>query len=144
MGANDSIYGFVAADLYDGSIKALLAKLISGQATYIKDRLDPEVQDLAQKIGLYSTDQITLVPATGKLHYGIMRWAEKWLCKTICCDYMGQNNVEMANTDKYLIKYEVYRREEAQYRKEVTKEMFLNIVVRNTDRAPISVQIVRA
>jgi len=143
MGVNDSIYGFTISDIHDGSVKALLLRLISVTPSYIKDRLDPEIQDLAQKVGLYSTEQITLVPATSKLHYGIMRWAERWLCKQICLDWMGQNNVEMANTDKYLIKFEVYRREEAQQRKEVTKEMFLNIVVRNTDRSLVSVTITR-
>jgi len=143
MGANDSIYGFTITDVYDGTVKGLLIRLLVAQPAYLKTRLDPEIQDLAQKVGLYSTDQITLVPATSKLHYGIMRWAEKWMCKTICMDYMGQNNVEMANADKYLIKYEVYRREEAQYRKEVTKEMFLNTVIRNTDRALVNVTITR-
>jgi hypothetical protein len=144
MGANDSVYGFTIADVHDGSVKALLLRLLVAQPSYIKDRLDPEIKDLSQKVGLYSTDQITIVPATGQLHYGIMRWAERWLCKQVCLDWMGQNNIELANTDKYLIKYEVYRREEAQMRKEVTKEMFLNIVVRNTDRAIVSVTITRA
>jgi len=144
MGANDSIYGVTAADLYDGTAKGLLALLATVTPAYIKNRVDPEIEDLAQKVGLYSSAQITLVPATSKLHYGIHRWAIAWLTMTLFLDYMGQNNVEMTNADKYLIKYEIYRVREAQLRKEVTKEMFLNIVVRNTDRALVSVTITRA
>ena len=138
-----SAYNISASDLYDGTAKALLAKLLAGQSTYIEDRLDMEIKDLAQCVGLYSTQQITL-NSDGKLHYGIVRWAIAWLTKTIFLDYIGQNNVEVYNTDKYAYKYEIYRREETEYRKKVTKEMFLNIVVRNTDRSPISNIITRS
>jgi hypothetical protein len=138
-----SIYGITAADIYDGTIKGVLAHLLIGQPTYIEDRVDLEIKDLAQRVGLYSTDQITPIPATGKLHYGIHRWAVSWLIKTILLDYIGQNNIENAGNDKYAYKYELYRREETELRKGVTKEMFLNIVVRNTDRSPIANIITR-
>ena len=131
-----SIYNITASDLYDGTAKGVLAHLLVGQPTYIEDRLDPEIKDLAQKVGLYTSAQITL-NSDNKLHYGIVRWAIAWLTKTIFLDYIGQNNVETSNADKYLIKYDIYKREESEYRKGVTKEMFLNIVVRNTDRSPI-------
>jgi hypothetical protein len=95
------------------------------------DRIDAEIEDLAQRVGLYSVAQIVT-----PLHYGIIRWAQAWLTMTICLENIGQNNVEVAGDEKYAFKYDMYRKQEATLREKVTKEMFLAIVIRNTDRAP--------
>lgn len=102
------------------------------------DRVDAEINDLSQKVGLYSYTNI-IVP----LHYGIKRWAATWLSMTLFLEAMGVNNVEMGANDKYAYKYEYYRKLEGELRKNVTKEMFINAVIVNTDRAPTQSRIVR-
>ena len=139
--ADTSIYGITVSDFYDGTVKDLLSILIATTASYIKDRLDPEIRDLAQTLGIYDSTLIVLDSTTNKLHYGINKWAVAWLSKTIFLDYTGQAD-DMAQ-DKYLVKYEQYRREEAALRNNVTKEMFLDTVADDDDRSAFSGIIIR-
>ena len=137
--ADASIYGITIADFYDGTVVDLLTALLATTPTYIKTRLDPEIEDLAETLGIYTVTDITLT--SGKLHYGIRSWAVAWLSKSLFLDYTGQAD-DMAQ-DKYLVKYEQYRREESALRNNVTKEMFLATVADDSDRSAFSGIILR-
>lgn len=69
--------------------------------------VNEEIIDLAERKGVRNTSDIK----TNPLHYKIKRYGIVFLLMRLYQDKMGVNNVELADMEKYVIKYNVYKRE---------------------------------
>lgn len=124
-----------AADITDTVITSLATELTAKLLLS-----DAAVEDLAErKEDLAATDI-----ETAPVHYMLKKWAAAWVCREICLDKMGVNNVEFSADDKYKVKYDVYQKLLASYESQITRAVFLGSVSSVQDRAVRSGNIFRA
>lgn len=93
-----------------------------------------EVIDMAERLGVRDTSNIE----TNPLHYKIKRYAIVFTLMRLCQDKAGTNNVEFSDMEKYIIKYNMYKKELAELRAELSYEMFTGNVDEIRDRAAVS------
>lgn len=112
-------------------------KVLSSIATqaYVDEGNDA-VEDLAEQKGVRDTDDIG--DGAGTIHARLKRYAIAWTCMRVAQDHMGTNNTNVPEFEKYVIKYNVYRKEVAAIAKEMTYEMVINDVDQTSDRAGVS------
>jgi len=113
-------------------IKANVAKGFELEE-YIEEAND-EVEDVAQQVGVYDPDDIEINP----LHYKIKRYAVSFCIMRLCQDKIGTNNVDIAELDKYMIQYNLYKKEYEKLRTEITIEMVTGNINEIRDRASVS------
>lgn len=94
------------------------------------DETDEEVRDIAERLGVRDADDIK-VP----LHYKIKRYAVVYTLMRLCQDKTGTNNVEMPEYEKYLVQYQMYRKELEELRSQISIEMVTGEVNEIRDRA---------
>ena len=99
---------------------------------------DEEINDLAESLGIASTD-IDVAP----LHYKIKRYGVAFILMRLCQDKMGSNDVNL-DMEKYLIQYNVYKKELAALKGEISQEMFTGRVNSMNDRSVFSGIIYRS
>ena len=118
-------------------IKSNLAKGFKLQ-DYILEA-DGEIEDLAQALGIRDTSNIDTDP----LHHKIKRFGVVYIMMRLCQDKMGSNSPEIDIMEKYLVQYNVYRKELGALKGEITREMFTGAVDEISDRAVFSGYIYR-
>lgn len=116
------------SDITDVTITAFGNTIIGNYITESTSAVD----DIAEKLGVESEDI-----ETSPVHYKVKRYAICFVCMRICQDYMGRNNVEMPEIEKYLIKYNLYKAECNALEKEITEQMLLGTVDEQRDRAGV-------
>jgi len=95
------------------------------------DEADSEVIDLAETLGVRNTDDIENNP----LHYKIKRYAVVFVLMRVCQDKIGTNNVELPDLEKYTVLYNMYFKELARLKGEISVEMVTGQVNETRDRA---------
>ena len=95
------------------------------------DEADSEVIDLAETLGVRNTDDIENNP----LHYKIKRYAVAFVLMRLCQDKIGTNNVELPDLEKYTVLYNMYAKELARLKGEISVEMVTGQVNETRDRA---------
>ena len=108
----------------DFSPDILLAKL---------ELSDYAVEDLAEIKGVLS-DNIETDP----VHWKLKRYAIYWVYSEICFDFIGKNNVDIIEQEKYYKKYEMYKNSLNEIKLEITPEMITGNVGSIRDRATVS------
>jgi hypothetical protein len=103
-------------------------------------RADEEINDLAQSLGIYDTDDIE----TNPLHYKIRCYGEAFIIKNVCKNLMGKNDVQISDMETYAVKYNIYMKELAALKSEISQEMFTGVVNQIADRAVFSGWIFRS
>ena len=122
-----------SSDVTDKVVSAFdVAAALEGYYT----ETDNEVNDLAEKLGITDADDIAT-----PLHHKLKRFAVTFFCMRVCQDKAGVNNVDMMG-DKYAAKYDIYRKENAALRTEVTYEMFVGDVEDAGDRSSTGTAII--
>ena len=99
---------------------------------------DNEIIDLAESLGV-SENAIE----TNPLHNKIKRYAIAFCLMRLCQDKTGSNNIELPEMEKYVVKYEIYRKEVEKLRQQINYEMFTGTVLTIRDRAVVSGTIYR-
>jgi hypothetical protein len=99
------------------------------------DEGNDAVEDLAEQKGVRDTGDIG--DGAGVVHNRLKRYAIAWCCMRVAQDHMGSNNVNVPEFEKYVIKYQVYKKEVATLAMEITHEMVLNDVDETGDRASV-------
>jgi hypothetical protein len=94
------------------------------------DESDEEVQDLAERLGVRDPSDIK-VP----LHYKIRRYAVVYTIMRLCQDKIGTNNIELPEYEKYLVQYQMYKKELEELRGQISIEMLIGQVNEIRDRA---------
>jgi len=107
-----------SSDITDDVVKALSAAVTARVAT-----IEDDVNDLAERKGITSSEIYTTT-----IHHMIKRWCVAVVCRDICLDKMGVNNLEMASEDKYKVKYDTYRNLVSQYESQITPEILTGSV----------------
>lgn len=90
---------------------------------------DEEINDLAQQLGVQTTEI-----KTDPLHYKVKRYGVVFILMRLCQDKMGTNDVAMLE-DKYLVQYDIYRKELAGLKDEINREMLTGVVDQIADRS---------
>lgn len=85
------------------------------------EEADNEIFALAQRLGVMDSEDIYL-----PLHYTIKKWAIAYLCMRIAEDKIGVNNTDLPETEKYMIKFNLYKDKYNALRNQITYEMFIN------------------
>lgn len=98
-------------------------------AAYITES-DSAVNDLAETLGVDSDD----IADGDDLHFKVKRYAISYVCMRVCQDKMGVNNNEMADLDKYKIKYDLYKKEVDNLSEAISAEMLTGDVDEPRDR----------
>lgn len=93
-----------------------------------------ECQDVAERLGVRDIDDIEVNP----VHYKIKRYGVAYLLMRLCQDKAGSNNVDIAENEKYLNLYTMYRREVESLRPQLSAEMFLGDISSIAERATVS------
>jgi hypothetical protein len=91
---------------------------------------DAAVVDLAERNGVESTD-IEVSP----VHYILKKWAAAWVCRELALDAMGKNNPDIADIEKYKIKYDIYAKLTAEYEAQVNIAVLTGEVEEARDRS---------
>jgi len=109
-------------------------KVLDGLATeaYVAEGNDA-IEDLAEVKGIRSTSDIG--DGAGAVHNRVKRYGVAYCCMRIAQDHMAVNNVDVPELEKYVIKYNIYRKEVAQLKTEISREMILDDVDEMRDRA---------
>lgn len=116
-------------------------KITTGFSTSIGlliTRSDSEMNNLVREYGLESTDI-----ETSPLDYVIKQWLISWVMVTFLIEQFGVNNVDIPDTEKYLVKYKMYLDRMGQYRDQITPAMIMGDVENATDMAPFSGELLR-
>lgn len=100
---------------------------------------DDEIEDLAEALGVRDTSDIEADP----LHHKIKRFGVCFIMMRLCQDKMGTNDPTIDVMEKYLVQYNLYRKEMASLKSEITAEMFTGLVDQISDRAVFSGYIYR-
>lgn len=91
---------------------------------------DSEIVDLAERLGVRNTDQIST-----PLHYKIKRYAVVFVLMRIAQDHIGSNSAEVPDMEKYVVLYNMYARELQALRSQISIEMMTGNVNEVRDRA---------
>ncbi len=91
---------------------------------------DAAVVDLAEKWDVESTDI-----ETDPVHYIIKKWAAAWVCRELALDAMGKNNPDIADIEKYKIKYDIYKGLTAEYEAQINYEVLTGTVTEAQHRS---------
>jgi len=94
------------------------------------DASDDAVEDLAESKGV-EVDDIETDP----VHYLVKRYAIAWVGMELCFDALGKNNVEIADVEKYHIKYRHYKEMVKEFAERITSSMLNGSTSRQMDRA---------
>jgi hypothetical protein len=105
-------------------------------SSYITES-DSELDDLAEELGVRDATDIEDSP----LHYKAKRFLIAFVCMRVAQDNMGVNNVEVPEVEKYVIKYNVYRKEYSKLKGEITAPMLTGDVDEMRDRAGVGTGI---
>jgi hypothetical protein len=89
-----------------------------------------EIEDLSEEKGVRDSDDIA-----SPLHYKMKRYAICFVIMRLCQDKMGTNNLDIPELEKYVIKYNMYRKELAQLKDLITFEMITGNINALRDRA---------
>ena len=98
-----------------------------------------EIEDLAEALGVYNTSDIKRPVHNKVLRYGIV-----YILMRLCQDKIGTNDVQVDALEKYTIQYGMYKKELAQIRAEISKEMVTGTVDNMGSRSVYSGTIFRA
>ena len=115
---------------YD-DIKANIAK--GFQLEPYLEEADNEIIDLAESLGVRDSSDIENNP----LHYKIKRFGIVFCLMRLCQDKIGTNNVQVADLEKYVVNYNMYRKELQELRGQISIEMVTGHVNEIRDRANI-------
>lgn len=115
------------SDLTDNIINMFPSATISAKITLSTSA----VNDLAERLGVRDSDDIETSP----VHYQVKRYAEYWVYREICRDFIGTNNAELPEQEKYILKYKLYRQLVEEKEGEISKEMLTGDVEHIKDRA---------
>ena len=91
---------------------------------------DDAVEDLAEKLGVRSTSDIETSP----VHHKVRRYAIAYCLMRLCQDKVGAASTDVPEANKYLIGYEMYKKEVSSLTKEINYQMFTGEVNAVRDR----------
>jgi hypothetical protein len=98
---------------------------------------DEEVNDLAEKLGVYDTTEISI-----PLHHKLKRYAIVFVLMRVAQDRIGTNSPDVS-IEKYAALYEMYTAEYKDLAQQITYEMMTDNVCSMVDRVS-SVQTYRS
>jgi len=122
------------ADITDNVIKIFIDKDEDSLDGYFEET-DNYLEDIAQLLGVPTED--IAVDGTGQVTpFIVKRFCIVFLCMRVCQDKASTNNVETSpELDKYYVKYDLYKKELVELRKELTPEVLIANVNSIADRA---------
>jgi len=94
---------------------------------------DSEIVDLAEVLGVRDTTLIKI-----PLHSKVKRYGVVFILMRLSQDKMGSNDPTIDLMEKYLVQYNMYKKELAALRSEITQEMITGSVGLIADRAVFS------
>jgi len=103
------------------------------------EEADGEIEDLAQKLGVSTTDI-----ETNPIHYKVKRYGVVYVLMRLCQDKIGTNNPDVPEIEKYMVLYGVYMKEYERLKSEISVEMLTGNVNEIRDRAILSGAIYRS
>lgn len=95
------------------------------------DEADKEIEDLAEILGVRNTDDIE----TNPVHHKVKRFGVVFAMMRLCQDKIGTNNPEMSDMEKYVVLYNMYKKEYSDIKNEISVEMITGEVNEIRDRA---------
>lgn len=122
------------ADITDNIVKIFIEKDADSLDGYITEA-DGYLNDIAQQLGV-ATSEIAVNAGGQVTPFIVKRFCVCYVCMRVCQDKASTNNVETSpELDKYYVKYELYRKELVDLRKELTPEVLTDTVNSVGDRA---------
>lgn len=98
-----------------------------------------EIEDLAETLGVYNSSEIKR-----PVHNKVLRYGVVYILMRLCQDKIGTNDVQVDALEKYTIQYGMYKKELAQIKAEISKEMITGTVDNMGSRSVYSGVIFRA
>lgn len=99
---------------------------------------DKAVEDLAEELGVRVTTDIET-----PVHWRVKRFAICYALMRVCQDHIGKATPDAPEMNKYLIGYNIYKKEHDQVRAEITDAMLTGDVDEMRDRTIQSAVIFR-
>jgi len=90
---------------------------------------DSAVNDLAEELGVRDTTDIET-----PVHWRVKRFAICYALMRVCQDHIGKAAADTPELNKYLIGYNIYKKEHDQVRQEITDAMLTGDVDEMRDR----------
>lgn len=101
---------------------------------------DEEINDLAEALGVRDTSQIYTTP----IHHKIKRFGIVFILMRLCQDKMGSNDPTIDLMEKYMVQYNIYKKELLGLKSEINREMITGQVNELSDRVVHSGWIFRS
>lgn len=122
------------ADITDNVIKIFIDKDEDSLDAYFAET-DSYLEDVAEQLGVPTAD--IAVDDEGLVSpFIVKRFCIAYLCMRVCQDKASTNNVEVSpELDKYYVKYDLYKKEVIDLRKQLTPEVLVANVNSVGDRA---------
>lgn len=95
---------------------------------------DTAFNSFAESKGVMSTSSIETNDDGYLDHYECRRWCIFWVCREICADALGKNNVNVGANEKYENKYLFYRDRLKEVQGTITRPMIDGTVYEHNDR----------
>jgi hypothetical protein len=107
------------ANITDSVISAFVSASDSRLSLW-RTECDNEIKSLCEQRGV----EITTFEALDTVDSKIQEYWRATFARIVCRDNIGVNNVDVAQDEKYRVKYDIYRDECDRLRRQVTPEMF--------------------
>ena len=122
------------AYIQDSDIRDMLAKQFTSSFSTYHTEVDNHINEIIDEERLETTD--LAVDGSGYISNTFLkRYAVNWFCMELFLDKMGINDNTLAEEEKYMVKFNVYRKKVDQMRKSVTPEIIQNEVESKVDTA---------
>lgn len=131
------------AYIANSDITDVLANQFSSSFSVYHALVDNQLLDLAERLDVDTTDIDT--DDDGYISsWAIKQYLVAWFCMRLFLDKMGLNNIDLAESEKYAVKYELYRKMATTMEVKITREMLMGNVETIRDRVAFSHHLFRS
>ena len=115
-----------AADITEKLVRAFIDR--DDNLEVYMNRMDAAVVSLCLRKGLSSVDSLSVDDDGHVTDETVADWCRSWVCREVCFDNVGANNLDIPKEDKYLVKYMLYKARLASLDAEITKAVLADEV----------------
>lgn len=105
---------------------------------------DEQLVNLGEQLGVQDTSLFALDTNGCIKSTTIKRYLVYWFCAQLFLDKMGLNNVSLAETEKYAVKYSLYSKLVDKTEDNITKQMLTGTVYNIADRSQFNNTLYRS
>jgi len=122
------------AYIANSDIRDMLAKQFTSSFSTYHTAVDEHIEELAEGEQVDSSD-IAVDVNNYVTNTFLKRYAVNWFCMELFLDKMGMNDNSLADEEKYMVKYEIYRKKVDIMQGRITKNILMNDITSRLNTA---------